>query len=63
MRYRLIGIAPLLLTILAGCGEGYRIVPARLNIVVVPESFPGAATTCMTSWLGKDSTTSASTRR
>jgi len=45
MRYRLIGIAPLLLTILAGCGEGYRIVPARLNIVVVPESFPGAATT------------------
>jgi hypothetical protein len=46
MRYRLIAIAPLLLTILAGCGEGYRIVPARLNIVdATPESFPGAATT------------------
>jgi hypothetical protein len=46
MRYRLIAIAPLLLTILAGCGEGYRVVPARLNIVdVTPESFPGAATT------------------
>ncbi len=45
MRYQLIAIAPLLLTMLAGCGEGYRIVPARLNIVdVAPESFPGAVT-------------------
>jgi hypothetical protein len=46
MRYRLIAIASLLLTILAGCGESYRIVPARMNIVdVAPESFPAAATT------------------
>lgn len=46
MRYRLIAVVPLLLSILAGCGEGYRIAPARLNIVdVAPESFPGAATT------------------
>ena len=46
MPRRLIAIAPLLLTLLAGCGEGYRLVPARLNIDgVTPRSLPAAATT------------------
>src|SRR5882757_5768223 len=46
MRDRLIAIALLLLTMLGGCGEGYQLVPARLNIVdVSPESFPDAGTT------------------
>jgi hypothetical protein len=46
MRSRSIAIAYLLLTVLAGCGEGYEVVPARLNIVgVAPESFPDAAAT------------------
>ena len=41
MPRRLIVIAPLLLTLLAACGEGYRLVPARLNIDdVAPKSFP-----------------------
>jgi hypothetical protein len=45
MRYRLIAIALSLLTMLGGCGEGYELVPARLNIVdVSPESFPDAGT-------------------
>jgi hypothetical protein len=46
MRYRLIAIVPLLVTALAGCGEGYRIDPARLNIIdVTPESLPDITTT------------------
>lgn len=46
MRWRFAAMIPLLLTTLASCGEGYRIVPARLNILgVTPESFTDAATT------------------
>lgn len=46
MPRRLIAIAPLLLTLLAGCGEGYRLVPARLNIDgVTSRSLPAATTT------------------
>jgi hypothetical protein len=45
MLCRLIAMA-LFLTILGGCGEGYELVPARLNIVdVSPEFFPQAGTT------------------
>lgn len=46
MHRRLIAIAPLLLTILTGCGEGYRLVPARLNIEdVAPKSYPAVEAT------------------
>lgn len=64
MRWRLIAIVPLLLSILAGCGEGYRVVPARLTIDdVTPKAFPATATTCITYWLAKDLRISASTTR
>ena len=43
--WRSIAIASLLLTTLAACAEGYRLVPARLNIGnVASKSFPLAAT-------------------
>jgi len=46
MSRHLIAIALLLPALLAGCGEGYRLVPARLEIDgVTPKSFPEAATT------------------
>ena len=46
MRWRLFAIVLPVLATLVGCGEGYRIEPARLNILAVtPEAFPDAATT------------------
>jgi len=45
MHCRLIAIALTLLTLLAGCGEGYRIVPAWLNLDEASGTLPGAETT------------------
>jgi hypothetical protein len=46
MPRHLIAIAPLLVTILAACGEGYRLEPARVTIDgVIPKAFPAALKT------------------
>lgn len=51
---RLIVIVPLLLTLLAACGEGYRLVPARLNVDDgAPKSFPAVAKTVRSLLVGE----------